>query len=279
MPSPGPQSPRRPRHSGSRKNCVRRRFPYAILTFSMRCGIHTLQMAFTRAAASLFLEMCSFGHAPARRERFVTDQATYQLAAWRDPAGRSPPPPAPRGPPELRRTLKDLRTPAQLLVLRVHPCTIDTSSDSDPRARCAGLRARALCCTAQHSLRRVVLISLQKDDRLQLEWSLTPIRPGGAPKRTERPRHLLHHAGAGAREGAQRHKRAQERQKLCSLVLLLTRQPTQAISSSSLDGKPGRALVGRCYRAGRGHGFCARSLALIEEGVALLNGAGQRMEV
>jgi hypothetical protein len=159
MPSPGPQSPRRPRHSGSRKNCVRRRFPYAILKpphahfFSiMRCGIHTLQMAFTRLHA--LRHPCSFGHAPARRERFVTDQATYQLAAWRDPAGRSPPPPAPRGPPELRRTLKDLRTPAQLLVLRVHPCTIDTSSDSDPRARCAGLRV-VLHSTAQPSSRCV----------------------------------------------------------------------------------------------------------------------------
>jgi hypothetical protein len=117
------------------------------------------------AARTLFLDYalryshalrhpCSFGHAPARRERFVTDQATYQLAAWRDPAGRSPPPPAPRGPPELRRTLKDLRTPAQLLVLRVHPCTIDTSSDSDPRARCAGLRV-VLHSTAQPSSRCV----------------------------------------------------------------------------------------------------------------------------
>jgi len=155
MPSPGPQSPRRPRHSGSRKNCVRRRFPYAILKpphAHMRCGIHTLQMAFTRAAASLFLRACAC--AARENERFVTDQATYQLAAWRDPAGRSPPPPAPRGPPELRRTLKDLRTPAQLLVLRVHPCTIDTSSDSDPRARCAGLRV-VLHSTAQPSSRCV----------------------------------------------------------------------------------------------------------------------------
>ena len=150
MPSPGPQSPRRPRHSGSRKNCVRRRFPYAILKphTCMRCGIHTLQMRNGIHTRCGILVRCSFGHAPARRERFVTDQATYQLAAWRDPAGRSPPPPAPRGPPELRRTLKDLRTPAQLLVLRVHPCTIDTSSDSDPRARCAGLRV-VLHSTAQ----------------------------------------------------------------------------------------------------------------------------------
>jgi hypothetical protein len=153
MPSPGPQSPRRPRHSGSRKNCVRRRFPYAILKpppFSMRAAVFTLYKWHSHALR----HPCSFGHAPARRERFVTDQATYQLAAWRDPAGRSPPPPAPRGPPELRRTLKDLRTPAQLLVLRVHPCTIDTSSDSDPRARCAGLRV-VLHSTAQPSSRCV----------------------------------------------------------------------------------------------------------------------------
>jgi hypothetical protein len=160
MPSPGPQSPRRPRHSGSRKNCVRRRFPYAILkpphAHFLCAAVFTLYKwhshARSRAAASLFLRACAC--AARENERFVTDQATYQLAAWRDPAGRSPPPPAPRGPPELRRTLKDLRTPAQLLVLRVHPCTIDTSSDSDPRARCAGMRV-VLHSTAQPSSRCV----------------------------------------------------------------------------------------------------------------------------